>query len=570
MRRGFSLIDLILAIGIIATLFGGIFLVYFSIVDTAVNFELRRAAASILSERVELVRGLAYEQVGTVGGIPTGVLQPSEQVDWDGRLFVLSSAVRNIDDPFDGTVTSTPSDTAPADYKLVSFDITCPTCARFTPVSITTTVAPRGLESASQNGSLFISVFDADGLPVAGADVHIVNTSTTPSINFTDITDTNGVLQLVDVPTSTQSYAVTVTKAGYSTDRTYPLGDSANPNPMKVHATVGSQAVTELSFAIDGLATVPVYTRDARCQVIPDESFSVTGNKLIGTSPDVLKFTTTTTSGTSGITTLALEWDTYTFSYTGARDLAGTVPYQPVTIAPSSTQPFSFILAPATPRSLLVTLLDRATGAPLTGEVTLTGPASVAGRTSVAAYSDTSWSSTTVSQEVVLGSDLTRAPAGGPYATSTDGWVESGTIDLGGTPSGPLSLSWDATTPSGTSVRFQVAGSDTGNGWTYLGPDGTSATFFTNPSDLPNELTNKRFVRYKVWLTTTDANTTPTLSAVTILFTGPCVPPGQRLFQGLSAGTYTVTATVGGYQPSSVDVSVSSPWQESILMLDPS
>ena len=70
--------------------------------------------------------------------------------------FTLTTTVRNIDDPFDGTATGNPPpvDTAPADYKLVDIGATCPLCDNAFDETITTTVAPKNLESATADGSL--------------------------------------------------------------------------------------------------------------------------------------------------------------------------------------------------------------------------------------------------------------------------------------------------------------------------------------------------------------------------------------------------------------------------------
>ncbi len=571
MRNGFSLVDLILAIGIIATLFGGIFLVYFAILDTASNFELRRAAAGILAERVEVVRTLAYEQVGVQGGIPAGVLLQAEQVDWNGSTFVVQAAVRNVDDPFDGTVTSTPADTAPADYKLVELTATCPTCARFSPIAITTTVAPRGLESASGNGSLFVSVFDANGHAVPGASVHIVNASTSPAIDFTDVTDASGRLQLVDVPTSTQAYQVAVTKDGYSSERTYAPGGTGNPNPVKPHATVSSQAVTELSFAIDLLANVTVSSADIRCTAIASQPFDATGGKLVGTSPDVPKYAFSGDTGTGGATTLPLEWDSYALAYEGSLDLVGTIPLLPAGIVPGGEQSFRFILAPAASSALQVTVRDAGTGDPLEAMVVLSGAGSAAASTSYATYRETDWDGASLSG-VIAGAQVALSPEGGPYATSTDGTLESAAIDLGGTPASATHLSWSGqSNGSGPdAIRFQVAGSDTGSGWSYVGPDGSGSSYFTGPGPLPAAVQGKRYVRYRIYLSTDSPASSPTVSAVSFEFAGPCVPRGQRLFTGLASGSYTVSVTAPGRQPASVPVTVGAGWKTVSVSLEPS
>lgn len=574
-RGGFSLIDLMLAIGITALLFGGIFMVFFSIVDTSVNYELRRAAASILAQQVELTRNLPYAQVGVVGGIPSGVLDQYKPISWDGTQFTLAASVRNIDDPFDGSVTSTPADSAPADYKLVEFTVSCVTCAHFTPVTIVTTVAPPGLETASLNGSLFIGVFDANGNPVSGASVHVVNASTSPLIDFTDITNSAGQLQLVDVPTSTQQYAISVTKAGYSAEQTFPLGAAGNPNPVKTHATVASQTVTQLSFAIDRLAPVSLVSSDVRCQAYPSEPFSLVGSKLVGTSPDVLKYSVTGDTGASGNSTLQLEWDTYSFTYTGTKAFVGTTPVAPLAVAPSSTVSFHIVLDTKQTPSLRVTTRDSASGQLINADIVVSGPSySESVNTGSANYAESSWvgGRYVSAANIDAGADIELTPSGGTYSTSTVGILESNTIDLGGSPASLRGLSWlPQTQPGGVGadpVRFQVAVSDIDGGWTYLGPDGTSSSYFTSPAaTLPNGLQGKRYLRYKVFLKTDATNVTPSVTSVSFEFSGPCVPQGQRLFQGFPAGTYTVEGSAPGYAAGSTTISVGSGTQSVILEL---
>ena len=161
-RRGASFIDLIVALGIIGFLFGGIYLTYFSILDATNNVEFRTDAVSVINREVEVIRNLPFDQVGTVGGVPAGIIPQQQSVAFGGETFVLNTTIRNIDDPFDGTLGGNPNDTAPADYKLVSLEVSCPTCSRFVPILFTTTVAPKNLENTSTTGSLFINIKSAE------------------------------------------------------------------------------------------------------------------------------------------------------------------------------------------------------------------------------------------------------------------------------------------------------------------------------------------------------------------------------------------------------------------------
>ena len=97
-----------------------------------------------------------------------------------------------------------------------------------------TYVAPKNLETTSHNGNLFVQVLNASGIPISGATVHVTNSSVNPSIDLTDITNSSGMLQLVDIATSSAGYHITVSKTGYSSDQTYPPGNPANPSsPMR-------------------------------------------------------------------------------------------------------------------------------------------------------------------------------------------------------------------------------------------------------------------------------------------------------------------------------------------------
>ncbi len=145
MRNGTSLIDLIISIAIIAALFGGIYLVYFSIITSVGNINLRAAASSAIASEIETIRNIPYDSVGTVGGVPAGVISSTQTVAFGNYTFTLQTVVRNIDDPFDGVLGGSPNDTTPADYKLVSIEATCPLCDTAFDEVITTTIAPKNL-----------------------------------------------------------------------------------------------------------------------------------------------------------------------------------------------------------------------------------------------------------------------------------------------------------------------------------------------------------------------------------------------------------------------------------------
>ena len=259
-RKGLTLAELIVGIGIFALIALGIYSVFALSVKLSAAAKARATATALANEQVEIIRNLPYASVGTVGGVPSGLLEPVKVVVRSNITYTIQTTIRNVDDPADSLADGVPADTSPADYKLVEVNVECVYCTGNPPLVFTTTVAPKNLETSSTNGSLFIRVFDASGLPVAGASVQVENATVSPPINVSDVTDVNGLLQLIDIPPATGTYSITVGKVGYSTDRTYALGDPVNPNPVKPHASVFTQQVTQVSFAIDKVSNLTLNT----------------------------------------------------------------------------------------------------------------------------------------------------------------------------------------------------------------------------------------------------------------------------------------------------------------------
>ena len=579
-RTGVTLIELVITIGLVVIIFGGISLSYSSILNSITNTELRGAAASVLTQQIEIIRNLPYDQVGVVGGIPSGVVPSEQSVAWGQASFVIKTVIRNVDDPFDGTLTGNPGDTAPSDYKLVEVEATCPACSHFFPLSITANVAPKNLESASNNGSLFVNVFDASGQSISGATVNLVNASVTPSINLTDATNNLGVLQLVGVPTSTQGYRVYVSLSGYTTDRTYQIGDPANPNPSKPDATVAVGTLTQISFAIDKASKINVYSQDVICSPYANKNFSISGTKLIGTNPDVLKYSTSSATGSNGLKTLDnIEWDTYSLSLNEpSYDVVGTMPFSPLTINPSSTLDFNFILQPSQPPSLLVTVKDAVSGAVIPNASVNLSKSGFSGTliTGRNFLKHTDWSNNQYSSQdggIAVGSPVgTLQLVGSPYPTSTTSWLTSNTFDVGSSSSMFYTLNWLPTSQPGStgadSAKFQIASNNDQVTWNFLGSDGTAGTYYAlSGMTINNQHNGNRYIRYKVFLSTQNENITPQIDDVNIEFRSICVPPSQVLFTNLGSGTYTLDATASQYYNATGTVSVSGNWQQAELLM---
>lgn len=590
-NKGFSLIEVIVASAIFAVVALAIYQGFFSITNLVAASRDKIAMIDLVNSEFELIRNLSYSNVGLQGGVPNGVLSATSTTIKDGRQFEIVRTIRNVDDSFDGTIGGSPNDLSPADYKMVQISVSCLSCKNPLDFSAIANVAPKNLETASTNGALFVRVFDANGNPVPQANVSVSNSATGISIN--DTTNNEGLLAIVDIPPAQNAYRIVATKSGYTTDRTYPSSVS-NPNPIKPDATVLLQQLTQVSFIIDRVSVINVRSKDLQCAAVPDVPFSIAGAKLIGTSPDVLKFSGDYFTDGSGEKNLNdIEWDTFNLTVGGGFNLAGLNPISPFNILPNATLNVDIIIADGTPNNLLVSVKDSATSLPLSEvNLTLTQGSFLATKVTGRGYMEqTDWSGgsgqTNFSDPSRYFNDDgnidTASPAGELKLVKVlDNYVPAGILTSSifdtGTSSNFTNLIWNPTDQppqaGADSVKFQVATSPDNTAtttWQYLGPDGTAGTFYTIANNNINPIHNgDRYFRYKIFLSTEVTDKTPNIASVAMVYTSDCIPPGQALFSGLIPEAYNLLLQKTGYQDQNYGVNVTdSGWQSIETTMSP-
>lgn len=579
-QLGFTIMETLIGLAILSIVSTSIYFAYSNVLDIVQSAQYNSVALDTIESEVESVRNMRYEDVGVAGGVPQGLLAQEKIVSVGTTDLVLHTYVRNIDDPFDGTLGGTPGDTAPADYKLVEFQVTCDTCPRHDLISMSTYVAPKNLESTSRRGNLFIRVFDAAGIAVSGATVHITNTLASPDIDLTDITNTDGMLQLVDTATGSAAYRIEVSKSGYSSDRTYAPGSPANP--VKPDATVANQQLTIASFAIDRVSSLTIRARDQFCAPTAGFDALVTGAKNIGTSPDTPKYSVAHATDANGLATLgSLEWDTYSLVPTDTTfDIAGAHASLSFAIDPNTQHTLTWMTHAKSSNALLVSVVD-ASGQPLNDAlVHVTGTGYDESRTTGHwTLTQTEWpagsyDSASAFIETSSGGVLTLKESNGSYASASEEWLISNTFDIGTSSMDFDTLNWSPTTQpqpaGGNSLRMQLAANNDNTTWTWVGPDGTGTSYFTTSGDaIPAALNGNRYVRYRALLKTDDESVTPSLEDISINYTSGCVMSGQAYVNGLALETYNVTITRSGYQPVTLSVPIGSAWERIIVSLTP-
>lgn len=252
-RRGMTLIDVLVGTAIMLVIFLGLFAILRTSAVLSGAAASKAAALAIANGKLEQLRSLDYAAIGTVGGIPSGTIPQETTLVQDSVPFQVRTFISYYDDPKDGTGASD-SNGIQADYKRAKITVSYETQAGSREVSVGSTFAPPGIETTTGGGTLRIVVVDADGAPVPGAEVTVINASTSPAINLTTFTDFAGYALFPGAATST-GYRVSATKTDWSTARTYSQ-DATNQNPTPGHLTIASGQTTTGTFAIDELATV--------------------------------------------------------------------------------------------------------------------------------------------------------------------------------------------------------------------------------------------------------------------------------------------------------------------------
>lgn len=257
--RGLSLIDTVVGISIITIVFFGLFGAFKLSIELVFSTKAKTSAVALLSERMEYIRSLSYDDVGTVGGIPAGPLEQETVTTLNGIPYTVRTLVQFTDAPEDG-VGDEDENGIVADYKTVKVEVRW--LVRESPRSTfaVTRLAPTGLETLAGGGTLRISVFDAVALPVPQASVRVINSVVVPPIDVTALSNESGVVSFPGAPQST-GYEVYVSKTGFSTAQTYGVS-TENPNPSPIHVSVADGDTTSVSFAIDRVGALALTSQE--------------------------------------------------------------------------------------------------------------------------------------------------------------------------------------------------------------------------------------------------------------------------------------------------------------------
>ncbi|MBD3282032.1 MAG: prepilin-type N-terminal cleavage/methylation domain-containing protein [Candidatus Portnoybacteria bacterium] len=360
-KKGFSLIETVITIAIAAIVIIGVFSVLQSNIQLSGRNMARVGAVSLVNKRMEMLRNLSYEDVGTTGGIPSGDIPQEEFFNLNNINYLIKTFVQYVDDSTDG-VGDDDENGITADYKRTRVEVSWDFRNQSDSVIAISNFAPKGIESIEGGGTLSISVFNAEITPVPGANVHIVNNDISPIIDINVQANDQGKVVFPGSP-SVVKYEVVVSKDGYNSAQTYDA-NSENPNPSPGHLTILEGKTIDVSFEIDFLSSLTINTLASGSYPLGGVSFLMEGEKVIGTDADgedIYKYSENHTTGVSGSLAISdLEWDVYDFSsfQTAGQvyDIAATSVPEPLSVEPGSARSIDFVLVPHAENTLLVTI----------------------------------------------------------------------------------------------------------------------------------------------------------------------------------------------------------------------
>lgn len=378
--RGFTLIEALVFLFI----FSVITLVFFqtfsygtALIQQSKN---RLGAIALANQKMEIVRSLDYDNIGTVSGIPAGDIPQDETVQVNNAQYQVHTFVQYVDSSYDGILGGSPNDLVPNDYKRVRVEVAWGNETEAEKIALFSTFAPPGVEQSVGGGILSINILDSQGNGVSGTSVRVVNSTVAPAVDVTATTDASGNLFLVGAPASSQQYHITFSKAGYFGSATYDPYPSSAFNPVDVHASVVNSTVNQASFVMDQESTLQLKTVDGFDADVSDIDFSLDGGRQLGTDPNTLaavyEFSDTSSTDSGG----EKEYTNRSYGgYTWLLDPAETgyefirlspettISANTISLSPGVTESVKMILADKSVNSVLVTVTNADDGLPVSG-----------------------------------------------------------------------------------------------------------------------------------------------------------------------------------------------------------
>ena len=247
--------EILIVSAIMLVVFGGLLISFRYSLELISHSRAKLTALTLANDGMEYIRSLSYNAVGTVSGIPSGLIPQVSTTSLNGIVFTKRVLVEYIDDDADG-LAGADSNGITTDYKQAKVTLEWTLRGVTKEVFLVTNIIPRSIETDVGGGTVRVNVFDFDNLPLPGADVRLVNKTLVPNIDVTRGADASGVALFGGAPAG-GGYEIFVTAPGYSTDQTYPATTTL-PNPTTQPIAVVESSISTMNFFIDSLSNLSV------------------------------------------------------------------------------------------------------------------------------------------------------------------------------------------------------------------------------------------------------------------------------------------------------------------------
>lgn len=292
-KRAFSLVEVLIVVFIMSVAFVSFYTVSTVGTKYIIESKNRLAATALTNEKMEIVRNMAYDDIGTDGGFVGGDIDPDENVTANGRQFNVKTYVSYVDDPRDGTEDNDENGVT-NDYKIVKIVVLWTDSNGGTQeVSSVSQFAPSGLETETElpGAPWVINVSENTGgslVGVLGSEVYIYNNDISPAINTSQNTNSDGNVLIVSAPGSNEGYHITVSHSGYETIET--MDTTPTFLPVYPHASVALGFLNTNNFLQNRTSDLTIRTADYQDNPVGNINFTITGGKLVGYESGVSVF----------------------------------------------------------------------------------------------------------------------------------------------------------------------------------------------------------------------------------------------------------------------------------------
>jgi len=294
---GYTLVELLVIIAVLTIIGLGSFDLFVSLLHGAVTASRQAVAATLATNQMEYLKSLPYDDLAITGGpiISTTTIPGVTTKTVNGDTYTITTKIIYVDDAYDGCGSYPtlalkeeycrdypPPSGAPSvgdtdDFKDVNVTVTDKSGLQL--ASLDTYIASQVAETASNTGSLFVSVVDNSGNPLSGATVTAINNAISPAVDVSGTTDQNGIVIFYNLPPSTTGYdyQISASDSGYSSLTTIAPSASLQPTYSSQNLIAQSSSSVTLTLEPQGTDSLIIATTDVNGNPLPNAKVYVKG-----------------------------------------------------------------------------------------------------------------------------------------------------------------------------------------------------------------------------------------------------------------------------------------------------